>query len=253
MPGAGSSPHCALLQLASSAQQCRTHRSVRRLSTDRGTLPQPLTDRLTICAWRTHSTSLACSGASVGSPTCRNVILLRQRASARAPLRTRRPAHAICLSKPWRAPLRSWGCGSRCWTHMANRSRAWRTTGVRDRLGRRFPAHLDTRYSDEGWWHGPERYSRPVPWYTYDRDRERRDARRSRRGTPSDHQLPQPGTHLPSASPPGAMQPGCGTRSGQTPPRSALRLHVPTGVRRLDDRSGPPVHAPGCPCGCDVA
>lgn len=34
---------------------------------------------------------------------------------------------------------------------------------VRDRSGRQFPAHLDTRYGDDGWWHGPERYSRPVP------------------------------------------------------------------------------------------
>jgi transcriptional regulator with XRE-family HTH domain len=33
--------------------------------------------------------------------------------------------------------------------------------GVRDRFGRRFPAHLDTRYGDEGWWHGPERGPSP--------------------------------------------------------------------------------------------
>ena len=36
--------------------------------------------------------------------------------------------------------------------------------GVRDMAGRCFPAHLDTRHSDEGWWHGPHRYDRPQPW-----------------------------------------------------------------------------------------
>src|SRR5215218_3478922 len=46
---------------------------------------------------------------------------------------------------------------------------------VRDMSGRRFPAHLDTRYSDEDWWHGQERYSRPLPWYTFDRCRYVRD------------------------------------------------------------------------------
>ena len=64
---------------------------------------------------------------------------------------------------------------------------------VRDRVGRRFPAHLDTRYGDEDWWHGPERYTRSPPWYTFDRSRRTRDHSRSRAGTPEDHQLPQPG------------------------------------------------------------
>ena len=35
---------------------------------------------------------------------------------------------------------------------------------VRDMADRRFPAHLDTRYGDEDWWHGQQRYSRPQPW-----------------------------------------------------------------------------------------
>jgi transcriptional regulator with XRE-family HTH domain len=64
---------------------------------------------------------------------------------------------------------------------------------VRDMGRRYFPAHLDTRYSDEGWWHGPERYSRPEPWYTFDRCRNARDAVRRRDGTPEDHHLPGPG------------------------------------------------------------
>ena len=63
---------------------------------------------------------------------------------------------------------------------------------VRDAAGRRFPAHLDTRYGDQDWWHGDERYSREQPWYTYDRVREWRDQRRERLGTPEDHQLPRP-------------------------------------------------------------
>lgn len=54
---------------------------------------------------------------------------------------------------------------------------------VRDRAGRRFPAHLDTRYGDEDWWHGQERYSREQPWYTFDRLRYTRDHWRARTGT----------------------------------------------------------------------
>ena len=64
---------------------------------------------------------------------------------------------------------------------------------VADMGGRRFPAHLDTRHSDEGWWHGPHRYGREQPWYTFDRDRRMRDRTGARDGTPDDHQLPQPG------------------------------------------------------------
>jgi HTH-type transcriptional regulator/antitoxin HipB len=64
---------------------------------------------------------------------------------------------------------------------------------VRDMGWRRFPAHLDTRYSDEDWWHGEERRSRSQPWYTFDRDRAARDGFRRRDGTPDDHQRPQDG------------------------------------------------------------
>jgi transcriptional regulator with XRE-family HTH domain len=64
---------------------------------------------------------------------------------------------------------------------------------VRDAVGRRFPAHLDTRYGDVDWWHGDERYSRAQPWYTFDRSRRLRDRWRERLGTPEDHQRPQPG------------------------------------------------------------
>jgi transcriptional regulator with XRE-family HTH domain len=64
---------------------------------------------------------------------------------------------------------------------------------VRDLGGRRFPAHLDTRHTDEGWWHDDHHYSRPQAWYTFDLDRERRDGRRRHEGVPDDHRLPQPG------------------------------------------------------------
>ncbi|WP_176450140.1 helix-turn-helix domain-containing protein [Geodermatophilus saharensis] len=67
---------------------------------------------------------------------------------------------------------------------------------VRDGGGRRFPAHLDTRHGDEGWWHGPHRYDRDPVTYTFTRVREHRDEQRARRGTPEDHQLPQPGDAL---------------------------------------------------------
>ncbi|MGY1812723.1 helix-turn-helix domain-containing protein [Blastococcus sp. SYSU D00820] len=64
---------------------------------------------------------------------------------------------------------------------------------VRDMGDRRFPAHLDTRYGDEHWWHDDHHYGRPRPWYTFDRAREVRDAGRRHAGTPADHQLPRPG------------------------------------------------------------
>jgi transcriptional regulator with XRE-family HTH domain len=63
---------------------------------------------------------------------------------------------------------------------------------VRDRSGRHYPAHLDTRYGDQLWWHG-QRYTRVRPWYTFDRRRDWRDAFRTADGTPPDHQVPRPG------------------------------------------------------------
>ncbi len=42
---------------------------------------------------------------------------------------------------------------------------------VRDGGGRLFPAHLDTRHGDEGWWHGPHRFDRPPVTCTFTRDR----------------------------------------------------------------------------------
>jgi transcriptional regulator with XRE-family HTH domain len=133
---------------------------------------------------------------------------------------------------------------------------------VRDRAGRLYPAHLDTRYSDEGWWHDEHRYSRARVWYTFDRERLRRDARRSRTGTADDHQLPRAGD--------APWQRIEARRLAHAQEREAERqrrflageLHgidlrfdctCPPACDELEDRPGPPVHAPDCPCGCDLA
>ncbi|MGY1748363.1 helix-turn-helix domain-containing protein [Modestobacter sp. SYSU DS0511] len=63
---------------------------------------------------------------------------------------------------------------------------------VRDAGGRRYPAHLDTRFGDQDWWHGEQRYDRQQPWYTFDRVREVRDDRRRLGGTPDGHLTPGP-------------------------------------------------------------
>jgi transcriptional regulator with XRE-family HTH domain len=140
---------------------------------------------------------------------------------------------------------------------------------VRDRAGRRFPAHLDTRYGDEDWWHGRHRYDRTQPWYTFDRDREIRDSYRRRTGTPDDHQQPQPGD-----APHERAEARRRRLRRQADEECAQRLAVALERRRtaglpffddgwtcacppacdeLDDRSGAPVHAPGCPCRCDLS
>jgi len=133
---------------------------------------------------------------------------------------------------------------------------------VRDMGGRRFPAHLDTRYSDEHWWHGPHRYSRYQPWYTFDRDRRMRDLYRARDGVPTDHQLPQPGDSPRER----AEQRRWALLRARAEERERRFLagefaHVresfvctcPAACDELDDRSGRPVHAAGCPCNCDLA
>ena len=132
---------------------------------------------------------------------------------------------------------------------------------VRDMSGRRFPAHLDTRYGDEGWWHGPERYSRVQPWYTFDRERTVRDWYRARTGTPDDHQLPQPGDSPEERT--AARRAAAWERrqeevkrmrlEGRIPERVEFDCTCPPRCEELDDRCGKPVHAPECRCLCDVA
>ena len=133
---------------------------------------------------------------------------------------------------------------------------------VRDMIGRRFPAHLDTRYSDEGWWHDAHRYSRHRSWYTFDRDRGRRDAARRRRGTPADHQVPQPGDS-PRDRAEARRREYWRHRAAERERRflagefaqlpDAFVCSCPKQCDELDNRSGKPVHAEGCPCLCDLA
>ena len=131
---------------------------------------------------------------------------------------------------------------------------------VRDMSGRKFPAHLDTRYSDEGWWHGPERYSRSAPWYTFDRSRYIRDLYRSRDGTPPDHQIPKAGD-APADRVAARRQAARRReleeyqrrrRAGELRPEEPFDCTCPPECDELDDRSGPPMHAQGCACGCDI-
>ena len=123
---------------------------------------------------------------------------------------------------------------------------------VRDMGGRHFPAHLDTRYGDDEWWHGPERYTRPQPWYTFDRRRDVRDSYRERDGTPDDHQLPKPGDSPQERRQ--ARQRAAYDRqreAGMVAPVPAWECDCPPGCAELEDWHGPPKHADGCPCRCD--
>jgi transcriptional regulator with XRE-family HTH domain len=132
---------------------------------------------------------------------------------------------------------------------------------VRDKAGRRFPAHLDTRYSEEDWWHGRHRYAREQPWYTFDRDRRIRDGYRIRGGTPADHQLPRPGDspHERAVERQRRYLRGVAEERERRFLVGELR-HLPDPFRctcppacdELDDWSGRPVHAGDCGCSCDV-
>ncbi|MGY1615276.1 helix-turn-helix domain-containing protein [Geodermatophilus sp. SYSU D00691] len=130
---------------------------------------------------------------------------------------------------------------------------------VRDMAGRRFPAHLDTRYGDQDWWHGDERYSREQPWYTFDRVRWTRDFWRGRLGTPGDHQLPQPGD-APwerRAARARALRQQLEEEfrrrrdAGEVREQREWVCECPPGCAELDTGERP-VHADGCPCVCDV-
>jgi len=132
---------------------------------------------------------------------------------------------------------------------------------VRDAGGRRFPAHLDTRFGDEDWWHGDQRYSRSQPWYTFDRVRPVRDYWRRRRGLADDHQLPHP-DDAPEAREARRVEAARRQRQenyrqrvalGLTQPPVDFECTCPPLCDELDDRSGKPVHAEECPCRCDVS
>jgi HTH-type transcriptional regulator/antitoxin HipB len=133
---------------------------------------------------------------------------------------------------------------------------------VRDTSGRLYPAHLDTRYADEGWWHDEHRYSRARVWYTFDRDRRRRDAVRRHSGTPDDHQLPRAGDS-PQARAEARRLARWREREAERQRRfeagelngidTGFDCSCPPRCDELDDGTGTPVHAPECPCGCDLA
>lgn len=139
-------------------------------------------------------------------------------------------------------------------TGMADRS-------VRDAGGRRFPAHLDTRYGDIGWWHDDGRHSRVQPWYTFDRERSTRDYWRGRFGTPEDHQLPQPGDS-PADRAARRRQEALRRRAEERERRfqaGELRqagpdfvCTCPAGCDPVAERHAD-VHVESCSCRCDVA
>ncbi|MGY1738322.1 helix-turn-helix domain-containing protein [Geodermatophilus sp. SYSU D00684] len=139
---------------------------------------------------------------------------------------------------------------------------------VRDEGDRHFPAHLDTRHGDDGWWHGPHRYDRTPVTYTFTRDRGSRDDRRRVRGTPEDHQLPQPGDALATRA---AARRAAAARaraaerarfleeSRGRPFADGFRCVCPPACDDLllDERpprpGRPAPHAPDCACGCDLS
>jgi transcriptional regulator with XRE-family HTH domain len=131
---------------------------------------------------------------------------------------------------------------------------------VRDMGGRRFPAHLDTRYGDVDWWHDDGRYSREQPWYTFDRVRYTRDYWRERLGTPEDHQLPQPGdspaerkaARRRAAREDWEAEIRRRRAAGELPEPEPFSCSCPPACDELEDWSGRPVHADRCPCGCDL-
>ena len=133
---------------------------------------------------------------------------------------------------------------------------------VRDMRGRRFPAHLDTRYSEDDWWHGQHRYAREQPWYTFDRDRWTRNRYTRRHGASVDHQLPQPGDsprERTAARVAASRRQRAEERQRRFLAGEFRDLPEPfeccclPRCDELDDRSGRPIHAEDCPCLCDVA
>jgi transcriptional regulator with XRE-family HTH domain len=129
---------------------------------------------------------------------------------------------------------------------------------VRDMGLRRFPAHLDTRYSEEDWWHGQERYSRPQPWYTFDRCRDLRDRYRGLFGVPEDHQLPRPGDSPADRKAARGREIARRRAEEREQERGGRPIVIPPWIcdcpprcAELEDWAGPPKHADDCSCRCD--
>ena len=134
--------------------------------------------------------------------------------------------------------------------------------GVRDRGGRRFPAHLDTVLSEQRasrWEHRPLLRQ---PTYTFDRRDPWQEADSRARDRPDDHLLPQPGdspAERAAARRSEALRQWrvererrflAGELRSEDP---RLECTCPRACDELDDRSGRPVHAEECPCSCDLA
>ncbi len=131
---------------------------------------------------------------------------------------------------------------------------------VRDRGGRRFPAHLDTMLSERRasrWEHRPLLRQ---PTYTFDRRRPWEDADSRRTDRPDDHLLPQPGdapAERAAARAAAAQERLRAERerrraAGDLVPSPEWTCTCPAACDELDDWSGRPVHAGNCPCSCDL-
>ena len=103
----------------------------------------------------------------------------------------------------------------------------------------------------------PQR-DRPEPWYTFDRDRERRSGA-GQHGTPDDHQLPQPddsprraGARAAGRTAPEPRNgaPSAGAAAAQ--PADAFGCPCPPSATSSTTGPGKPVHAEDARVGCDV-
>jgi HTH-type transcriptional regulator/antitoxin HipB len=131
---------------------------------------------------------------------------------------------------------------------------------VRDRSGRRFPAHLDTMLSEKRGWRWEHRPHRSRPTYTFDRRRPGEEPRGTD-GRPADHLLPRPGD-FPAERSAHRRRAALRERAEERRRRflagelaavdDDLPCTCPAACDELDDWSGRPVHAEQCPCSCDV-
>ena len=204
-----------------------------------------------------------CRGRSAGSgawPTCRSGSWPRLPASRSRPSAMPRRRRDLRRSASSRAAGLA-GLRLALLDDGGREVAAMSADAVRDMGGRRFPAHLDTRYSDEGWWHGaaPVRpgaalvHVRPRPRM---RDRVPATARHARRpSAPAAGRLPRRPGRSPAAGVLAARAEErerrflAGEFAGR-PTRSPAPAQP--GATSSTTGSGRPVHAAGCPCLCDL-
>ncbi|TKJ18127.1 helix-turn-helix domain-containing protein [Blastococcus sp. CCUG 61487] len=135
-----------------------------------------------------------------------------------------------------------------------------RPEAVRDRGGRRFPAHLDTMLSEERAWRWDHRPRLRRPTYTFDRRSEWDDPRSRETGRPDDHLVPQPGdapeerarARADAARRRREAELERRRAAGELPTVAPFACSCPPACDELDDWSARPVHAEHCPCRCDV-